>query len=144
VAGAKGADGHYYVLEDRSLKASPERWASAVIDTYEANRADAVLGEDNYGGDMVESTIRAVAKDMGVTVNVRRVHATRGKAVRAEPIAALYERRLVHHVGTFPELEDEMCSWVPGDSHSPNRMDALVWVLTELSTAGKPNIRMIE
>ena len=87
----------------------------------------------NNGGDMVEHTIRS-AKG-GRHVAYKAVRASRGKAIRAEPIAARYEKGLIHHVGTFRELEDQMCSWVPGDK-SPDRIDALVWALTELMLHG--------
>jgi len=136
-------DGQYYVLDDQSIQTSPERWAMAVLDAYVANESDVILAEANFGGDMVESTLRVVANQIGLTANVRLVHASRGKAIRAEPIAALYERGIVHHVGDFPLLEAEMCTWVPGDPRSPNRIDALVWALTELSTRGRPNVRFI-
>lgn len=123
---------HYFVLADNSLKASPERWGQRVSDSYAAFGADRVVGEKNFGGDMVESTIRAVDKEM----RYQNVTASRGKAVRAEPVSAQYEKGRVHHVGHLPELEEEMCTWVPGISgNSPNRMDALVWTITELSRA---------
>jgi len=125
VIAAKGRNGQYYVLDDRSLRASPDRWAEAVLDGYADAGADRVLGEKNYGGDMVESTIRQAATARGVSMSFKAVSATRGKAVRAEPIAAMFEQGRVHLVGTLPRLEDEMCGWVPGQSAaSPNRMDA--------------------
>jgi len=97
---------------------------------YHEFRADRVVGEVNNGGDMVESTLRNVERG----VSYMAVHATRGKIVRAEPVAALYEKGLVHHVGVFPQMEDEMCSFTGAESEdSPNRMDALVWALTYLS-----------
>jgi phage terminase large subunit-like protein len=85
------------------------------------------VAEVNNGGDMVELTVRMVDPK----VSYKKVSASRGKLTRAEPVAALYEQGKVHHVGTFAEMEDEMCTWLPGDP-SPNRMDALVWALTEL------------
>ena len=94
---------------------------------YHTYAADRIVAETNNGGDMVELTIRTV--DEGVAY--KAVHASRGKRTRAEPVAALYEQGRVHHVGSFSQLEDEMTEWVPGDA-SPNRMDALVWALTEL------------
>jgi phage terminase large subunit-like protein len=89
-----------------------------------------VIGEVNQGGDLIESTLRTIDK----TVSYRAVHATRGKVIRAEPIAALYEQGKVHHIGVLPELEDQMCEWVPNDKtqKSPDRMDALVWAITDL------------
>ena len=126
-AGRKGRE--FFVLEDYSQHGRPEQWASAAVGCYEDLQGNYIVGEVNYGGEMVESTIRNVKAD----VPFKSVSASRGKAVRAEPIAALYERGRVHHVGKFQKLEDEMCLWTPGDK-SPNRMDALVWALTELST----------
>jgi len=144
VVAGRGEDGHYYVLEDASILASPDRWAGQVIDAYQTFRADRVVGESNYGGDMVENTIRQAARARGVGVSYKAVHATRGKAIRAEPIAALYEQGRVHHVGIFPTLESEQCGWVPGEAAtSPNRMDALVWALTELSQRGEPTVRFM-
>ena len=130
VVAGKGADGHGYVLADYSLRASPQVWAATAVKAYEEHNADRLLGEKNYGGDMVQSTIRNV--EGGQRVSYKDVVATRGKALRAEPIAALYERGIVHHVGAFHRLEDELCQWQPGDSSSPNRLDACVWALTEL------------
>lgn len=123
-----GTDGHGYVLEDASLQASPHGWGSRAVLMYHAHAADRVVAETNNGGEMVELTIRTVDK----AVAYKAVHASRGKRTRAEPIAALYEQKKVHHVGTFPALEDEMCHWTPEDDESPNRMDALVWALTDL------------
>ncbi len=122
---------HGYVLDDRSLRGSPATWGAEVVAAYNRNQAGRVLGEANYGGDMVENTIRTV--EGGRSVGYKMVHATRGKAVRAEPVVALYERGRVAHVGEFGALEDEMCNWVPGSGMpSPNRVDALVWALSEL------------
>jgi len=135
VAGSAMVGGklHGYVLEDRSLKASPDAWAEAVLTAYNHNKADRVVGETNYGGDMVENTIMQAAKSRDQFVRYVSVQATRGKAVRAEPIVAMYEQGRIHHVGNLPGLEDEMVSWVPGESRdSPNRVDALVWALTEV------------
>ena len=128
-----GTDTHGYLLKDYSLRASPESWASKVVDSYVEYEADRIVGEANYGGDMVENTIRQVAKNQKESIAYKNVQATRGKAVRAEPIVALYEQGLIHHVGDFPLLEEELCSWIPGESrYSPNRLDALVWAFTEL------------
>jgi hypothetical protein len=131
VAAGLGVDGHAYVLEDASLLAGPGEWGKTVVEVYHRREADRVLGEKNYGGDMVEHTVRTAPG--GKDVSYRNVTATRGKAVRAEPIAAQYEHGKVHHVGRFPHLEDEQCNFEPGVSGpSPNRLDALVWALTEL------------
>ena len=120
---------HAFVLDDRSLKAAPDKWAKEVVAAYKTFRADRVYAEKNFGGDMVENTIRTVDS----TISFKYVIASRGKAVRAEPISALYEQGKVHHTGHFDSLENEMVTWQPeGSSWSPNRVDALVWVLTEL------------
>lgn len=132
IAGKKRLRGeeHYYVLDDRSLLGSPHEWASTVVNAYNEYEADRVVAETNQGGDMVESTVRNVDR----RVSYRGVRASRGKIVRAEPIAELYERGLVHHVGELQLLEDEMCSYCGFDNEkSPDRMDALVWALTDLS-----------
>ena len=130
----KSTDGQCYVIDDRSLRASPNSWAGAVLDGFVAHKADMVVGEQNYGGDMVESNIRNAASARGVSIRYHHVHATRGKDVRAEPIVGLYEQGKVHHVGVFSALEAEQCLWVPGETkESPNRLDALVWALTELT-----------
>jgi phage terminase large subunit-like protein len=118
---------HGYILDDMSIKASPSGWATAAITGYHKHKADRIIGEVNNGGDMVEHTVRSVDKN----VPFKSVHASRGKELRAEPISALYEQGRVHHIGFFPELEDQLCEWVSGDK-SPDRLDALVWALTEL------------
>lgn len=133
VTAGLGQDGHGYILEDRSLRGSPDTWADAVLTAYNRNQADRVVGEANYGGDMVEATIMQAAKSRNQTVSYKSVHASRGKAVRAEPIVAAFEQGRIHLVGEFPFLEEELCTWVPGETReSPNRLDALVWALTEL------------
>lgn len=125
-----GEDGHGYVLNDKSLEATPDGWARKTVEAYHDNKADRIIGEANNGGDLIEAVIRTVDK----TVAYKKVHASRGKAKRAEPIAALYEQGKVHHVGSFSKLEDQMCLYDPLDDtgDSPDRMDALVWALTEL------------
>ena len=128
VAGGLGVDGHAYVIRDDSLEGSPNTWGARVNQTYIKAEADRVAAERNFGGDMVESTLRTVNPNMPVTL----VNASRGKQRRAEPVAALYEQGKVHHVGTLATLEDEMTTWDPDMDWSPNRMDALVWMLTEL------------
>lgn len=135
VAGCKRIKGdmHYYVLDDRSLIGSPGEWAGTAVNAYNEYEADRVVAETNQGGDMVEQTLRNVDRRIAYS----GVRATRGKIVRAEPIAELYERGLVHHVGEFQLLEDEMCSYCGFENEkSPDRMDALVWALTELSQRG--------
>lgn len=134
VAAGLDANGHGYVIDDASLRDTPGNWGKAVIDAYQRTRADRVVGEQNYGGDMVENTIRTA--DGGLAISYASVHATRGKAVRAEPVAAQFEHGKAHLAGTFPLLENELCGWVPGSSRSPNRLDAMVWALTELMIEG--------
>lgn len=129
IVAGKDIKGEFYVLKDASLRDTPNNWARAAVSAYKEHRGDRIVGEINNGGEMVEAVIRNVDPYVPYT----GVHASRGKVTRAEPIAALYEQGKVHHVGSFSELEDQMCEWVPGDA-SPDRMDALVWALTELST----------
>lgn len=125
-----GTDREYYVLGDHSLHGSPHEWAVAVCRAFDNYESDRVIGEVNNGGDLVEVNIRTV--DQEYRIPYEAVHASRGKQVRAEPIAAMYEQGKVHHVGMFADLEDQMTSWTPGDK-SPDRMDALVWALWWLS-----------
>lgn len=132
IAAARKGD-QYYILADFTLQGSPEIWARAAVSAYTVHEANNIVAESNQGGEMVASVIRQV--DDGVPVNL--VRASRGKATRAEPVAAVYEQGRVHHVGNFGLLEDEMCLWVPGD-RSPNRMDALVWAMTELLEGDQP------
>ena len=129
VAVGKARDGHAYVLRDVSGRFSPKTWAQRAAWLYHDLGADRVIGEVNNGGEMVEHTLRTA----DATIPYRAVHASRGKRVRAEPIAALYEQGRVHHIGGFPEMEDQMCNYTPdGYDGSPDRLDALVWALTEL------------
>ncbi len=133
LVGGIAANGHGYVLQDASLRGSPAEWARAGVRVFHHWNADRIIGEVNNGGDLVEVNIRTVDRN----VPFRSVHASRGKAIRAEPVAALYEQGRIHHVGTFPELEDQMCDWVPGSRESPDRMDALVWTIWELFGLGE-------
>jgi predicted phage terminase large subunit-like protein len=123
-----GVDGHGYLLEDASGKLSPPDWARRAVGLYHKHKADRIVAEANQGGDMVRHTISTVDK----AAAFRAVHASRGKITRAEPVAALAEQRRIHHVGTFPELEDELCTFEAGTAESPDRMDAMVWGFTEL------------
>ena len=120
-------DGNGYVLDDKSLKGSPTEWAHAAIALYHRSQADRIVVEANQGGDMVRHTLMTVESQ----IPIKMVHATRGKRIRAEPVSALYEQGKVKHVGAFPQLEDQMCSWTI-DAPSPDRLDALVWAVTEL------------
>lgn len=121
--------GHVVIIDDLSMQGTPEEWRRVVKAAYLARRADRVIGEVNNGGDLVESNMRTADPN----ISFRSVRASRGKYIRAEPVAALYEQGRVHHVGCFGKLEDQMCQWTPlsGDK-SPDRMDALVWAITEL------------
>jgi phage terminase large subunit-like protein len=128
---------HAYVLEDASGRYQPHEWAQKAINLYRKHSADRIVAEVNNGGAMVESTIRMVDPN----VSYRAVHASRGKVVRAEPVSALYEQSRVHHVGTFALLEDQLCSFTSDfdrgrAGYSPDRLDALVWALTELMVSG--------
>lgn len=128
---ALGTDGHGYLLEDLSGKYGPEEWGRVAVSAYERHMADKVIGEKNFGGDMVRAVIHAV--DSNVAYN--EVNASRGKVARAEPIAALYEQKKIHHVGYFPEVEDQMCSMTQSGYEglkSPDRCDSAVWGFTEL------------
>lgn len=138
IVGGLSYDGIAYILDDRSVSSSvgPNRWGQIVREAYEHWQADAVIGETNYGGTMIKNTVQGPSN---MPINFNEVTATRGKRVRANPIAALYGAKdvdykdsRVKHAGTFHALEKQMTSWVPGDSNSPDRLDALVWVLTEL------------
>lgn len=131
VVAGKGVDGRAYVLADRSCKLSPDGWGRRAVAAYEEFKADRIVAERNFGGAMVEHVIRTIDHK----VSYKEVTASRGKVARAEPVAALYEQGRVSHVGSFPELEDQMCqidaSGYVGEG-SPDRADALVWALTEL------------
>jgi len=127
VVAGLGVDNHGYALDDLSLRASPDGWARRAVEAYHARKADRIVAEVNQGGDMVEYTIRTVDP----RASIKKVHAARGKQTRAEPIVALYEQGRIHHVGVLPQLEEQMCNWVPG-MDSPDRMDAAVWAFTEL------------
>jgi hypothetical protein len=123
----------YYILGDDTAKGKPAKWGERVVECYQDYEADKVVGEKNYGGEMVEHTIMTFDE----SVPYGDVHATRGKRVRAEPVSALAEKGRLHIVGHLPELEDEMVSWIPPGSEdesdwSPNRMDAMVWGVIEL------------
>ena len=130
----KGENGKYYVISDRSGRMTPDTWGRLAVDCFYQYNADRIVAETNNGGDLVERLIRNVDSEVPYV----SVHASRGKLVRAEPIAALYEQKKVFHVGRFPDLEEQMCSYSVGSRQSPDRLDALVWALTELSqSSGK-------
>jgi len=131
VIAGKGVDGLGYVMGDFTCKLSPDGWGKRAVQAYNKFGADRIVAERNYGGAMVEHVIRTVDKN----ISYKEVTASRGKVVRAEPIAALYEQKRVIHVGDFPELEEQMCLMGPDGfvgEGSPDRLDALVWALTDL------------
>ena len=135
-----GDDGHGYVLADGSGHYSPDGWARRSLSLLESHAGDRIIAEDNNGGELVESTLRTIDPSAPIT----RVHASRGKAARAEPVAALYEQGKVHHVGNFGALEDQLCSWEPlSTRRSPDRLDALVWALSSIMFTGRPNVRFL-
>jgi predicted phage terminase large subunit-like protein len=138
IVAGRGVDGCGYVLEDLTCRLSPEGWARRVVNAYREFEADRIVAEVNNGGDLVESVIRTIDR----TVSYVKVHASRGKRVRAEPISSLYEQGKVFHVKMFPELEDQMCTFVPDDyDGSPDRLDALVWAMTDLfRRQGEPSM----
>jgi phage terminase large subunit-like protein len=124
---------HFYVLDDRTLRGTPDEWGAAAVSAYRSSQANVLIGETNQGGEMVEMVIKTKSPE----VYYKGVHATRGKAIRAEPVSALYEQGRVHHVGSFPKMEDELCQWDPISSKkSPNRMDALVWAFYGIGIGG--------
>lgn len=133
VVGRKGNEA--FVLNDATGKYSPQGWAQRALSLYETYEADAIVVEKNYGGDMVRDVI--VRTDDGKRLNPRIIvkQAMRSKALRAEPVVALYEQHRVWHTGELSKLETEMLSWIPGQGDSPNRVDALVWAVTELMNA---------
>lgn len=127
VIAAKDSNDHGYILADATFKGSPEQWARKAVQLYHGYQADKIVGEANNGGDMIGFVISTVDRNAAY----KKVWASRGKLLRAEPIAALYEQGRIHHVGYFGDLEDQMCEWQQGEA-SPNNLDAAVWALTEL------------
>ncbi|HEX3675436.1 MAG TPA: terminase family protein [Rhizomicrobium sp.] len=141
VVAGRAPDGHFYVLADRSVGGlTPTGWAERAVAVYDEFKADILVAEANQGGEMVRTLLKQASKLAPVTL----VHATRDKKTRATPIAALYERGEAHHVRAFAELEDQMCQF-DGTGPSPDRMDALVWALTDLASGerGEPKVRTL-
>lgn len=129
MAGGRDSKGEIYIMEDLSGIFTPLVWAGRSIDAYHRLRADRVIGEANNGGDLIETVIHQIDRN----VSYKKVYASRGKTTRAEPVVALYEQRRVHHVGALPKLEDQMTTWSAKDGErSPDRVDALVWLVTDL------------
>lgn len=129
---------HGFAIDDLSGRMPPIEAARTAIRAYHQHRADAIVAEVNNGGEWITTTIRQIDP----TVNVRTVHATRGKLTRAEPVAALTDQGSAHIVGSLPELEEQLTTWVPGDS-SPDRLDAYVWALTDLMLAPAGNLAAV-
>jgi len=132
VVGGLGVDGNCYILEDVTVSGGPATWGKVAVSAFERHDADAIIGESNYGGAMVEHVIQTSSDKR---ISYKSVTATRGKVVRAEPISALYEQGKVRHAGVFGSLEEELCAFSTSGytgEDSPNRADALVWVVTEL------------
>jgi predicted phage terminase large subunit-like protein len=132
VAGVS-AEGHGYIIDDVSGRMAPHEWAARAVEVYRRYKADRIVAEVNAGGDMVQATLRTVEPNVSFTA----VHASRGKAIRAEPVAALYEQRKVNHVGSLSVLEDQLCAFTSDFDRaragsSPDRLDALVWALNDL------------
>jgi phage terminase large subunit-like protein len=128
---------HFYVYSDKTAVLSPDKWADIALMEYDKIQGDKIIGERNNGGDMIETIIRAKRQN----ISYKGVWASRGKETRAEPIASLYEQNRVHHIGDFPELEDELTEWNPTTDKSPNRLDAVVWLITWLSGIKKKGRR---
>ena len=130
-----GSDWHTYVIKDLSGKYSPGEWAAIACKAYKDYQCDAIIAESNQGGDMVKHTLHTVNPN----VNVKLVHASKGKQARAEPVAALWEKGTAHIVGeNFGQLEDQLVQWEPlSGKESPDRLDALTWAVTETTIAGQ-------
>jgi predicted phage terminase large subunit-like protein len=126
VAGKSGE--HYYIVADLSDRYTPDGWAVAATTAYHKYEADRVIGETNNGGDLIETVLRQASPD----IPYRSVRASRGKLTRAEPVAALSEQGRVHIVGSLPDLETQLVTWAAGSPNSPDRLDAMVWAITEL------------
>ena len=132
-----GKDGHYYIFSVAGYKLSPDGWARQAVNAYDQWEADRIIGEVNNGGEMVESTIRSVSD----TVPFKSIHASRGKVLRAEPVAALYEQGKVHHVGIFEAAEEQMCAFPVSNEHD-DLVDAITYGVTELM-GGEANVRFL-
>ena len=137
-----GSEGDYYVLSIDGYRLPPQQWAMKALEAYDRWQADKIVAEVNNGGDMVIDTINRVCDGLGRSVNVEAIRASRGKTLRAEPIAALYEQGRVHHVGIFEQAEDQLCSFPVANEHD-DLVDALVYTLSDLSNQGSPNIRFL-
>jgi phage terminase large subunit-like protein len=143
IAGGRDAAGQIYILADASGRMSPEKWGAAVVSACTQWRCDVVVCERNRGGDLVASNVRSAklkkaGEPASVALKIIEVLATRGKAIRAEPVSALHEKGMIHIVGRMPELEAELTEWNPRiGGVSPNRFDALVWLVWHLARLGE-------
>ena len=145
VVAGKGTDGRWYVLADVSGRYTPDQWGREAVAAYNRFDADRIIGEVNNGGDMIENTLRNIDRN----ISYKAVRASKGKVTRAEPVAALYEQKRVSHVGSLATLEDQMCVFTTDYDrarmqYSPDRMDALVWALTELAVEENPGDNLME
>lgn len=129
IVAGKAVDGQFYVVKDLSVRTTPMDWAARVVGAYEDHKANAVVIETNQGGDALAALLRQLSPNLPII----RIHAKKGKRVRAEPVSALYEQGRVHHVGSFDVLEDQICTWTPEELESPDRMDALVYAILHLA-----------
>ncbi|KKK86837.1 hypothetical protein LCGC14_2759230, partial [marine sediment metagenome] len=121
---------HYFITHDFTCHEKPLKWSTVAVNAYNRLKLNMIVGEVNNGGDLIKTVIKQVDS----SVRFRSVRASKGKAVRAEPISSLCDQDLVHHIGVFPKLEDQMCTWSPDlNEASPDRLDAYVWLLTYLS-----------
>ncbi len=140
IVAGKDSEGKFYVLNDSSARYTPSAWSEKAIMLYNQYECDKIIAEVNNGGQLVEHTLRTQSEN----VPYKSVHASRGKRTRAEPIASLYEQGKVHHVGNLERLENQLCNWEANSGDpSPDRLDALVWALSELSGSGNPSIRWL-
>lgn len=135
-----GPDGEYYVLSADAYKMQPHEWAIEALRIYDQWQADKIVAEVNNGGDMVIATLQRVLDSQGRSANIEAIRASRGKELRAEPVAALYAQGRVHHVGVFTEAEEQMCTFPIANDHD-DLVDAVVYAITELTNTGQPNIR---
>lgn len=134
IVAARGADGRGYVLQDLSGRYNPDAWARVAIDALDRHKGDRIVAEGNQGGDLVRHTLQTVRANIPISI----VHASQSKQARAEPVAALYEQHRITHCQPFPQLEDQLCTWEPlSGEASPDRLDALVWALTNLFLRGQ-------
>ena len=134
----RGRDTHYFVGGDVTTDEGPDEWPELAIECYDENDLNNLVYEKNQGGELVAKTLRTAWKESGrkQQLPIEAVHASKGKRVRAEPIVQLYKQRKVHHMPGLGDLEDQLCSWVPGEGESPGRLDALVWLITFLESGG--------